>query len=328
MPKGTLKALQGERIIFTLGTITEIRLVRRIFRLYVRHGMKPRAIAERFNKDGHRGPNGRPWRAQTIYAMIDNEEYTGTSLFNVTTRPLGGKQRRSSRENVLRVPNAFPAIISPGLFAAAQLVRHDRRRWFPDEQELLARLEYLLAKNGRLSAPIIAADRRGGTTDLYRRRFGSLLQAYARIGYVPPPTDTSSSEWSRRSWAFTRSLRMRIFNIAEAGGAKVRRPRYAGGVFSINHLRLTVSAAHYLPSPGLRRPGWLLLNRRRHLPDHMVIARMDGRNEDAVEYFLLRADTIGRRRIKYGDEQFASWAGYRYETFGHLMDAIMMRATA
>ena len=55
------------------------------------------------------------------------------------------------------------------------------------DEELLAALRQLLEKKGCLSEELIEKTKGFPSADLYFRHFGSLLRAYAMIGYVPTP---------------------------------------------------------------------------------------------------------------------------------------------
>ena len=59
----------------------------------------------------------------------------------------------------------------------------DRRSLAPTDDELLEELRRLLAARGQLTASLIEASEITRAPNTYIRRFGSLVAAYARIGY-------------------------------------------------------------------------------------------------------------------------------------------------
>ncbi len=64
----------------------------------------------------------------------------------------------------------------------------------PDDDELLAELRQLLAARGRLTASLIEASDITRAPISYIRRFGSLMSAYARIGYRVSERQRKASE--------------------------------------------------------------------------------------------------------------------------------------
>jgi hypothetical protein len=82
----------------------------------------------------------------------------------------------------LTVPNAFPAIVSKELYDGAQAIFEQRRRRKTD-QELLDDLISLWARKGKLTTDLIKAEPGMSSCHAYYYRFGSLSEAYDRIGY-------------------------------------------------------------------------------------------------------------------------------------------------
>jgi len=66
---------------------------------------------------------GRPLSKNSIHDILRNEKYTGTFVFKKGTK----KEHRHTRADVIRVSNAFPAIISRDLWERVQ-ARMDKRR--------------------------------------------------------------------------------------------------------------------------------------------------------------------------------------------------------
>lgn len=63
----------------------------------------------------------------------------------------------------------------------------------PSNQELLEELRRLLAARGKLTSSLIEASEITRPPVTYIRRFGSLMAAYERIGYVPTDRQRAAS---------------------------------------------------------------------------------------------------------------------------------------
>lgn len=71
----------------------------------------------------------------------------------------------------------------------------------PTDEDLLEELRQLLAARGKLSLSLIEASHLTRAPNTYIRRFGSLIAAYARVGYDPNPRQRSTSLRFRRPGA-------------------------------------------------------------------------------------------------------------------------------
>lgn len=70
----------------------------------------------------------------------------------------------------------------------------DARSRTPTDEELLEELRRLLAARGKLSSSLIEASEITRAPNTYIRRFGSLVAAYARIGYSVSERQRATSE--------------------------------------------------------------------------------------------------------------------------------------
>ncbi|WP_296595002.1 recombinase family protein [Phenylobacterium sp.] len=181
---GQRKDIKGHRVVLTPGPPHEVALVRRIFQMFSRGLISTREIARLLNAEGA-FDSDRPWTTLRVRLLLKNEAYAGAVVIGKSTYRLGEVTRRSPADWV-RVPDAFEPIVSPGLFAAAQR-RFRVSHGDATDAELLAELRAALRRHGRLSAAIIDGDRDCHCTEIFRRRFGSLLHAYQAIGYQLQP---------------------------------------------------------------------------------------------------------------------------------------------
>lgn len=70
----------------------------------------------------------------------------------------------------------------------------DHRSRTPTDEDLLEELRRLLAARGKLSSSLIEASEITRAPNTYIRRFGSLVAAYARIGYDVSERQRATSE--------------------------------------------------------------------------------------------------------------------------------------
>lgn len=73
-------------------------------------------------------------------------------------------------------------------------MRGSARSRRPTDEELLEELRRLLAARGKLSSSLIEASEITRAPNTYIRRFGSLVAAYARIGYGVSERQRATSE--------------------------------------------------------------------------------------------------------------------------------------
>ncbi len=129
----------------------KVSTVRWLFATYADTDCGLRSLADQLNAQGLAGPNGGPWYAASIKAMLENNNYTGT--FTWAKRREGkyhsvaaGQIRERDRAEVtlsaagkplavdnpqeawIVVENAHEALVTQDLFERVQVKIHDRRR--------------------------------------------------------------------------------------------------------------------------------------------------------------------------------------------------------
>ena len=123
----------------------EARVVRRIFGLYVRDGLKMHEIGPRLDAQGVRPRHAQHWSCSTVSVILRNEAYIGKAAYlksmssgkrarhNRTGRQKGGAVRRligrtaRAREEWIELP--VPAVVDEALFARAQQQRAANQRF-------------------------------------------------------------------------------------------------------------------------------------------------------------------------------------------------------
>ena len=89
---------------------------RRIFELRI-EGATELEIAAELNATGASPPAVGRWRGQHVSRILSNEVYCGTSL--------AARQDMQDPDTAVRVPNAFPAIVTQQEFDQVQNMRHN-----------------------------------------------------------------------------------------------------------------------------------------------------------------------------------------------------------
>ncbi len=107
----------------------EAEAVKLIFSMYLDgHGYG--AIAEALAAKGFKTRNGKNFAKNSLHDILQNERYTGTYIFNKTHRKEGRPRNMHGEpsEDIIRVENAFPAIIDRVIFERAQEKRRSNRK--------------------------------------------------------------------------------------------------------------------------------------------------------------------------------------------------------
>jgi DNA invertase Pin-like site-specific DNA recombinase len=183
---GQWKSVTNERVVLSLGPEQELQWVREIYRMYISGRFSMQDIADELNRQGAPIPQGvRIWSHQNVSRVLTHPKYEGTAIYNRTSAKLRGPKRATPESEWVVLTNAFPAIVDAQTFEAAQQIRR-RRLWNPSDGEVLAPLKGLLSVHGRLSSSLIRTDPTALSPDAYRRRFGTLTNAFALVGYESP----------------------------------------------------------------------------------------------------------------------------------------------
>ncbi len=202
LERGELKELRSERVRTVLGPPEEIRLVRRIFDLYVRRQWSRADIVRYLNKKGIRGHLGRPWTTRTIRNVLTNEYCIGRYTYNRTTQKLQTPLRKNPEALWIRTSVCQPIVSEQTFKRAQERLAEQSPKWrllsTPESRErMLSGLRDLWAKNGRLSQKIVDSSPLVPCVSAYARHFGSFKQALKEIGYVAPMFIVGPS----RSWS-------------------------------------------------------------------------------------------------------------------------------
>ena len=192
---GQRKAIATDRVVIVPGPVEALRVIRRIFRMYVTGQYSRTEIAERLNREGVATTRGESWSAVKVRNLLRNELCIGCYRYNASTRKLQSPSRSNPEHLWIRVATSKP-IVSVKMFRRAQRRAAKRRGAALRDAYLLKRLQQLLKKKGRLSHTIVRNAQHVPSSSTYRNHFGSLRKAYALIDYASPYQAGNYEPWS------------------------------------------------------------------------------------------------------------------------------------
>jgi hypothetical protein len=303
---GEVKNIRSEKVVLVPGPSEELGVIRRIYRLSIQSQLHDGEIASRLNEEGIPAVGGSPWSKYLVRQILTSELYLGTALFNRISQKMGGLPVRNPPEQWVRREAIFPPIISQRTYLAAQRCRHKRRSFRLTEQQLLDPLRKLLAAEGKLSLPLISQAADVPNAASYRRRYGSLDAAYAKVGYTRairqacPPSEKVVD----RLAAFT----VQILGSFKREGLKISQSEPAGLLRIADRLSLGVALPRY--HAGARDHFWEIRPQRELSIDLVLAGLLAPDDRTILAYYLIpaaRFPICGKIRILSG--------GHRLEAF-------------
>jgi DNA invertase Pin-like site-specific DNA recombinase len=183
--RGECKSLVTERVTYVPGPINEVRIVRKIYSLFLDSGLNCHAIARWLNERNIPREIGYKWNGQMVHKILSHAKYTGCIVFNQKSGRLRSRMKANPREQWVIQPNSFPAIISQKRFELAQK-RLAQRVFLRTDEQLLQQLRDFVKTHGKATQVMLAADPSMATGCTYGARFGSFSRALQLIKTEPP----------------------------------------------------------------------------------------------------------------------------------------------
>lgn len=311
LARGERKSLQTDRVVLVPGPPQEVNIVRRMYRLFVDEGRSEQEIAALLNGEGGLTDLGRAWTRGAVHQVLTNEKYIGNNVYNRLSFKLKQRRVANSREMWVRRDGAFESIVDAALFQRARSIIDERSRYLSD-QEMLALLRSLLESRGALSGLVIDERDDMPSSSTYRHRFGSLIRAYALVGYAP--------DRDYRYIEINRALRRLhpdilaavVAGLERAGGRVVRDP--VSDLLAINgEFHASVVIARCLETRGARLR-WRIRLDAGLVPDITVAVRMDEGNSHPRDYYLFPKIDVATSKLKLAEQNGLSLDAYRFET--------------
>ena len=297
---GQRKAIANERVILTPGKVTEVETIRKIFTAFTERQLHEAKIAVMLNQQQVPSPGGGQWSENTIRVILKNDIYTGAQVYNRSTGRLNGPTRRNPRKDWVIVPGAFESLVSEDAFTQAQQILQQRNPTYSD-QELIEKLQQLFKLHGRLSGLIIEATEGLPAPSTISRRFGSLVNAYKLVGYIPPQ-DFRFLELKELVRDIEMNLLNRVIDNLEQMGLHVVDQ---GSHFRINdQLNIRIAASSVRNKSGRKR--WAYRFDRSQSIDITIAVRLaddEGKIQDFYCFPMIAMDV---------DKLFVSWTNGVY----------------
>ncbi|MDQ2877953.1 MAG: recombinase family protein [Pseudomonadota bacterium] len=309
--RGEHKSIATDRVILVPGPDVEVDLVREVYRLFVEGEQSERQIAEQLNERGILTDLDRPWTRGSVHQLLINEKYIGNNVWARTSFKLKAEHVQNSPDEWVRADGVFDGIVDPGMFARAQTIIQSRSARLTDEG-MLELLAQVLDQRGYLSGLIIDEVEDCPSSSAFRSRFGSLLRAYALVGFSPDH-DYRYLETNRKlRGLYPTLLQSLLAEIDKAGGNAAQDP--STDLLTINgeFTASIVIIRCFQTSAGSLR--WKLRLDTALRPDITVAIRMDSSNEQAKDYYLLPRLDMHEAVLRLAEYNGLSLDAYRFDT--------------
>ena len=179
------KAIQTDRVTLIPGPEEEVRIVRRIYHACAVLGKTDGQIRDELNAEKV-SCFGREWTRNLVKGVLTNEKYLGNNIVNRTSQRLRTPTQFNPPEKWTRRDGAFEGIVSREMFDKAAVVRRSHKKNFIPADFLIDTLKLVLKREGKLTAAVIDQAPELPSAQTICERFGTLADAYEKVGYCPP----------------------------------------------------------------------------------------------------------------------------------------------
>ena len=278
------KSIQTDRVILIPGPKNEIKIVNRIYDLFIDNNVPEFIIAERLNEQNIPAENGTLWTRAKIHQILTNEKYIGNNIYNKTSSKLKSRLVKNPKHEWVRCDKAYKPIISKKKYNKAQEIIQLRSVHLTNE-ELLEKLKQKLESNGKLSGFIIDEDDTGPSSSVYRTRFGGLLRAYTLIGYKPEH-DYSYIQINEALRSFYSGIIEDFKGEILKSNCYIDEYKYAPMLYINDELLISVLITKCTPmkSGKLR---WKVRFDNSQKADITIVIRMDSQNISPLDFYII-----------------------------------------
>ncbi|CAN5521135.1 recombinase family protein [soil metagenome] len=311
LDRGEHKSIATDRVILVPGPDEEVQIVRDVYRLFVEQGLSERQIADLLNGREVMTDLNRPWTRGSIHQLLINEKYIGNNVWGRTSFKLKSVHVQNAPEEWIRADAAFTGIISEDLFDSARRLIDARSDRLSDEG-MLEMLSRILEQHGSLSGLIIDEMDNCPSSSVFRTRFGSLLRAYALVGFSPDH-DYRYLEINRTLRALHPSIIQAVLDGIDAAGGTATRD-LTTELLTINReftASIVIVRCLQTAAGSLR---WKLRLDTALKPDITVAVRMDSGNDQAQDYYLLPRLDMREAVLRLSEYNGLSLDAYRFDT--------------
>lgn len=291
---GERKALQSDHVILVPGPDHEVSCVRDIFHMFTHEQKWPKAIAAELRRReiAYPGAKRAAWYAEAVTRILKNPKYCGCSVFGKSTFRLRTRRIVNPRELWTVTQGAWQKIIEQDVFDRAQSIFQDQTV-YKTSADLLAGLQLLLKQRGSVSEKLLNESRDLPSAEPYVRRFGSLSEAFEKIGYIGPRLEATRAKRTMR--AIRDQTIRQVIATDPARISLVQQDGHFRPRFRVFGLLVSVHLCRCLR----RRDGqayWFLRTVRRERNCIALIIRLNTSNKSILDMFIV-SDT--RRPLSY-----------------------------
>lgn len=311
LSRGQQKSIATDRVVLVPGPEQEVQTVQEVYRLFVEQGLSERQIAARLNGQGLLSDHDREWTRGTVHQLLINEKYVGNNVWAQTSFKLKKCHVRNDQRDWVRLDGAFPAVIDKAVFKQAQAIVAARSERLSADQ-MLDLLRGILAGHGTLSGLIIDETEDAPSSSAYRSRFGSLLRAYALVGFTPKQ-DYRYLEINQRLRQLNPSILSDVIQGIETAGGTVTQDGVTD-LLTVNQefIASVIIARCLITSSGSMR--WKIRLDTVLNPDITIAIRMDVDNLRPLDFYVLPRMDISGAVLRLAEFNGLSLDAYRFET--------------
>jgi len=309
LKQGEQKSLQTDRVILVPGPKEEQSVVQEIFERFS-SGASEQEVASDLNKRGITTDLDRSWTRGVVHQLLLNEKYIGNNVWGRTSFKLKQAHEQNDPEQWVRCDGAFEGIVDPAIFRKAGAIIEARSFLLTDD-EMIEKLGEIFKDRGMLSGLIIDELEDIPSSSCYRSRFGSLLRAYALVGYEPDH-DYSYIETNKRLKKMHPKLIDDLIARMKSQGVDAVSSDELNTLLLNKELKVSVAITRcFQTSAGSLR--WKLRLDNRPESDLTLAVRMNPDNEDPLDYYLLPKIDMHQAMLRLCEYNGFTLDAYRFD---------------
>jgi len=310
---GERKNLQSEHVILVPGPPNEIKVIHRIYDMYIDGAMTEKNIARELNLERVPWIDSKPWTRLCVRHILTNPKYIGASVYNRTSCKLQTRRVNNPRNEWIWRDDAFEPVVSAERFAKAHEVFIQRAcAHHPSTKDILDGLKALIEHEGRPTQRLI--DRTSGipNASTYALRFGSLRCAYALAGWQPDAQHAllGTDRAIREIQSKVIKQILQGFSAVDGRTSMSKKTNVFTTTFGTALSLVVTRCSSY--SNG--RKCWHV-QRREDLPAQLhLVARLTRANDSLLDFFLFPNEIIRNSRLSIGKGNADELEAYRFDS--------------
>jgi DNA invertase Pin-like site-specific DNA recombinase/DNA-binding winged helix-turn-helix (wHTH) protein len=289
LQSGEHKGIKTDRTILVPGPKEEVDGVRAIFKLAAKGRSTAKEIANELNRRRMFRTRGQPWDCDSIAALLTKEKYAGCNAYGKTTQRLSSPSLKIHRDLWVTNQNAFVPIVNKDVFDQAQafLQRRAALRRTTDAV-LIQGMKKVLAQEGRLSQRLLQK-KSGFDYKTCFKRFGSMTEAYALVGYHPSARTLKFMDNFKLIEQLRYELYARLTKLFPDRVRMIRlysQPRALQIVEIDRSVRVSVYLCRAAKNTRAGIPGWLMRIRPQEKDSLALVCTMDASFSTLLSFYL------------------------------------------